>query len=248
MTLSRRELLTLGGAAAGFAALAGGAFALWPRAPLVFEAVQRPAGFRRIASASAGISSFVTGIGVSEPSVPLTQDHLCQIANRGQPEVGKLTIASFSDYFCPYCRVLDQQVHDIAAGDPNITLVPHQVPLLGRASDLAARGAIAAQNQGAYEAYFKRLIRTTFVPNPAYLRDFAGSQNLDVDGFVFDLTSPETNDQLASSRAVFRAFGFVGTPGLMVGRTLVNGEISLRDLRALCADELASTDQHPCVG
>ena len=111
---------------------------------------------------------------------------------------------------------------------------------------LAARGGIAAQQQGAYEAYFKRLIRTTFVPNPAYLRDFAQGQELDVAQFEADLNSAQTQRQLDDSAAAFRAFGFAGTPGVVVGRTLINGVIAPRDLRALVNVEVQKAGPASC--
>ena len=59
--------------------------------------------------------------------------------------------------------------------------------------------------------------------------------------------APETQEQLARSASAFRAFGFVGTPGLVVGRTLVAGAISLRDLRALIELELGEDAPSACT-
>jgi predicted DsbA family dithiol-disulfide isomerase len=216
------------------------------RAALEFATVSTPGGFRRLKTASGGLSSFVGGFeGV--PAAPLSAARLCDITFRGQgQEAGNVVIASFSDFFCPYCRVLDKQLHEIADGDARVTLVSHQVPLLGAPSMMAARGGIAAQRQGVYPAYFKRLIRTTFVPNPAYLRDFAQGQGLDVAQFEADLTSAQTQRQLDESAAAFRAFGFVGTPGVVVGRTLINGVIAPRDLRTLVKVEVEETGPTAC--
>ena len=239
MSLSRRSILALVGAAIGLGAVGGGFGLTWRRTPLEFEEVLSPPGFRRLKTQSSGLSAFVGGVETS-PRPALSGARLCDVTFQGHAQQpGHLVIAAFSDFFCPYCRVLDAQVHEIAQGDPAITLVSHQVPLLGRSSMMAARGGIAAANQGAYEAYFARLIRTTFVPNPAYLRDFARGQGLDVARFEADFASAKTDRQLEESAAAFRAFGFVGTPGLVVGRTLVNGVIAPRDLRALVAEEMA---------
>lgn len=239
MSLSRRSILTLGGAAIGLGAIGGGFGLAWRRTPLEFEEVLNPGGFRRLKTQSGGLSAFVGGVETS-PRPALGAARLCDVTFQGQAQgQGQVVIASFSDFFCPYCRVLDAQVHEIAGNDAAVTLVSHQVPLLGRSSLMAARGSIAAGNQGAYEAYFARLIRTTFVPNPAYLRDFAQGQGLDVARFEADFASGETDRMLEESAQAFRAFGFVGTPGLVVGRTLINGVIAPRDLRALIALEKA---------
>lgn len=248
MGVTRRNLLVLGGAALGYGALAGG-FRLWPGSSLAFEPVLEPAGFRRIAGqgvslANAGLVGIGQGGGVPLP----TGQGLCNLAFEGaKSDQGRLAIASFSDFFCPYCRVLDMQLHDLVKDMPEVRTVWHQVPLLGRPSQLAARGALAAMEQGAFEAYQARLTRTSFVPTPAYLRAFASETGLDTDQFMASLNDAETQAKLARSAAAFRAFGFAGTPGLVVGRTLVNGVISERDLRALVADELAGPAPEACV-
>jgi len=109
---------------------------------------------------------------------------------------------------------------------------------LGFPSQLAARAVIAAARQGAYDAFYDRLIRTTFVPNPAYLRSIAEGQGLDMDQFMTDMNSEVTDATLRASLALFRSYGFVGTPALVVGGTLINGVITPADLRALVKVEL----------
>jgi protein-disulfide isomerase len=248
MWMSRRNLLFLGAAAVGYAAFSGGR-ALWPSPGLRFTPVAQPAGFRRIAGqgVSAGNVGLVgIGQGVSAPALMSAQE-LCGVAFQGGAmEAGRLTIASFSDFFCPYCRVLDRQLHDIVSKMPEVDTVWHQVPLLGRPSQMAARGALAAMEQDAFAAYQARLTRTSFVPTPSYMRAFAEENALDAARFVAVMNAPETNQQLALSAAAFRAFGFIGTPGLVVGRTLVVGVISPRDLRKLIDLELASDAPAAC--
>jgi predicted DsbA family dithiol-disulfide isomerase len=142
--------------------------------------------------------------------------------------------------------VLDVQVRELAAANDRIVVVPHEVPLLGVPSQFAARAVIAAEEQGADDAFHRRLIRTTFVPNPAYLREIADEEGLDVGKFERDMQSEATTMRINDSIALFRAFGFVGTPALAVGRTLVNGAISRADLRALMRLELAQDTPMAC--
>ena len=248
MALTRRNLIVLGGAALGYGALAGG-YRLWPGTSLAFEPVAEPAGFRRIAGQGVSLANAgLVGIDQGTRAPVPTGQGLCNVAFGGaQSGQGALAIASFSDFFCPYCRVLDMQLHDIVKDMPQVSTVWHQVPLLGRASQLAARGALAAMDQGAFDTYQARLTRTSFVPTPAYLRAFANETRLDTDRFMSTLNTAETQDQLARSAGAFRAFGFVGTPGLVVGRTLVAGVISPRDLRQLIDLELSEGPPPGCA-
>lgn len=249
MTLTKRNILTLGAVGLGVAAVAQVAPMLIPASAFEFTPLDSPAGFRRIARGD-GLSGGRFLVGLDDPETRpdlLTEDQICRLVHGGRPTgPGHLAIAVFSDFFCPYCRVLDLEVRALAARDDRIEVVPHEVPLLGVPSEFAARAVIAAHQQGAYEAFHARLIRTNFVPNPAYLRGIAEAEGLDVKSFSTDMRSPETEQQLINAMGLFRAFGFVGTPGLAVGRTLVNGAISQRDLKALIKLELAEDTAMAC--
>lgn len=237
-----RRRVFLGGA--GAAVIGAAAWVFWPAPDIAFEAVAKPEGFRRIAAAGMSPGGAILSMGQGD-SARLEGDRLCEVTFGGRAQgPGRLVIASFSDFFCPYCRELEAELRQIAAADGRVRIVPHEVPLLGFASVMAAKGAIAAARQGAYEPYYARLIRTTFVPNPAYLEDFARGEGLDVARFMADVDAQATQRQLDDSLAAFRAFGFVGTPGLAVGRTLVNGVISPRVLRHLVEIEIAQAA--PC--
>lgn len=249
MKVTRRNIINLGALGAGIYGVSTVVPWMLPARAFDFTPVDSPGGFRRIAR-SDGLSAgqFLTGL--EDPASrlpPLSQSDICRLTFAGHPNgQGQLAIAVFSDFFCPYCRVLDLQVRDLAAQDARIEVVPHEVPLLGVPSQWAARAVIAAEGQGAYAAFHNRLIRTTFVPNPAYLRSVAAEEGLDVAQFEQDLRSPQTDRRLQTSAALFRAFGFAGTPALAVGRTLVNGTISRADLRALVQLELAEQGSGFC--
>lgn len=249
MNTTRRDFFRLGAAGASALVLAGGAYALWPARQFEFTLLDQPRGFRRIAR-SDGLSAGRLFVGIENPSArpaPLTDAQICALTYGGKPTgPGRLTIAVFSDFFCPYCRILDEKVRKLAARDDRINIIPHEVPLLGRASQFAARAVIAAEAQGAYEAFHARLIRTTFIPNPAYLRSVVESENLDPLQFQRDMQSEATDLRLHESASLFGAFGFVGTPALAVGRTLVNGVISPADLRALIRLELEGDGPAAC--
>jgi len=248
--VNRREMIKWGAVGTGAAVAAGAGYALWPAPAFDFTAVARPAGFRRIArgdglSAGALLSGFET---TGARAAPLSDARICDLAFGGHSTgQGRLAVAVFSDFFCPYCRVLDLQVRELAAKDDRITVVPHEVPLLGVPSQFAARAVLAAAAQGAYDAFHARLIRTTFVPNPAYLRAIAAEEGLDVAQFETDMRADATTARIDEGIALFRAFGFVGTPGLAVGSTLVNGAIAPRALRALMRLEIDADAPGACA-
>lgn len=151
---------------------------------------------------------------------------------------GVVPIAYFSDYFCPYCRVLSGQLAEIGdeAGD-SVHIAWHEWPVLGQASEVAAMAALAARRQGAYAAFHRRLIDSRFVPTPAYLRNLSEEVGIDGERLLQDMEAAEIELEIARSRQLARLFGFPGTPGLVVGRTVVIGAISEPKLRALIERE-----------
>jgi protein-disulfide isomerase len=241
--LSRR---TVGLGAAAAAALA---YVAAPRiggllAPeLEFEPMTRPEGFRRIAGGgvSSGFDMFVGIDGEPDPAlegtVAAVRDDLCAtLFHAGTGSTDVVPIASFSDYNCPYCRVLTKRLAEIEAAG-GVALSWHELPLLGEASVTAARGALAAARQGAYAAFHERLMTSSFQTTPEYLEALAQSIGVDAERLEADMRSDVVAREILRSRAVARAFGFIGTPAIVVGRTVVQGEIGERTLRRLIARE-----------
>ncbi len=196
-------------------------------------------GFRRLsdgATSAAGLDPFL-GIGRRE-DVPrqaverLRADPCAQIfpAGTGAPE--EVPVAFVSDHYCPYCRELRAEI-DRMRPSAGITLSVHHWPVFGAASDRAARAALAARAQGAGEAMDSRLMATRFRPTPGHLSELAEELGISAARLVRDMEGPAVERALARSRALARVFGLPGTPALVVGRTLVVGEIAPRRLAAL---------------
>lgn len=197
-----------------------------------FEPMEAPAGFRRLAGGpletSAAAALFAGMDEASEAATPVVDD-LCGALFHTGPGV---QVAAFSDYYCPYCRILDARVYGLA-DEGLITLRHHEVPIFGTPSQWAARGAIAARAQGAGRAYFDRVAGTSFIATPPWLRNIALELGLDAERFMSEMTSEATTAGLAQAAHLHRLFGFVGTPALVVGRTVLQGAISETNLRQL---------------
>ena len=144
----------------------------------------------------------------------------------------KVQIASFSDFYCPYCRLLTERLFSLAPA-LDVQMTWHEYPLFGPHSTIAAMGAIAARAQGAYERYHLRMMRTPARATEAFVVSLAENLGLDPVQFLRDLHSDDTADQLRKSHALAQVFRLPGTPALVVGRTVVVGSIDngrLRDL------------------
>ncbi|PWJ15830.1 DsbA family protein [Jannaschia seohaensis] len=238
------------GALLAIAAAAVGAWWAWPRiAPhfvgvFDFEPLDDPPGFRRIAAGeTSGIAQPFIGLeapGAADSPLPPAElrANLCGSLFGGPSPAGAVPIAAFSDYNCPFCRVLTERLSDLQArSESGVRVTWHEWPRLGTASVAAARAALAADMQGAYAAFHRRLMRSRFVPTPEYLQALAREIGVDGDRLRADMESDAVSQRLRITSALARLFGFVGTPALVVGRTVVVGAVSEPVLAALLDQE-----------
>jgi protein-disulfide isomerase len=242
-----------------------GVIGLWEGAPYVmrllprsfdFEPLADPPGFRRIAGGStsggfdpfAGLSSPAPERGPRIDPDALRAD-LCRAVFGAVPGAGVVPIASFSDYYCPFCRILTRRLAAIEAETGGaVQIAWHEWPLLGETSETAAKAALAAKRQGAYVGFHEALMRGAFVATPAFLSNLAERLDIDSERMLVDMESAETARAIAESRALARLFAFPGTPALIVGRTVVVGEIDDATLRALINREREDGPLPICAG
>lgn len=221
-----------------------------------FEPLADPPGFRRMAggATSGGLDPFA-GLAVPETETGPQIDpaalraNPCRALYGGPPEAGVVPVASFSDYYCPFCRVLTKRLGAIEdASGGSVRIAWHEWPLLGGTSEMAAKAALAAKRQGAYVAFHEALMRGAFVATPAFLSNLAEQLGIDPERMLVDMESAETARAIAESRALARLFAFPGTPALVVGRTVVAGQIDDASLRALIERERADGPLPACAG
>ncbi|MEI4232656.1 DsbA family protein [Roseovarius sp. D22-M7] len=237
---------------AALAVLAGGAVLVFGpamlrrlRAPdLTTEPLPGLPGFRKRAGGNlSGGDPMLIGL---DDAAPATPDEVCAHLFDGPLGADTVPIAYFSDARCVYCRVVSPMLQEIAETEP-VRITWHELPLLGPASRRAAEASIAARRQGAYAMFHDRLMGTPFMPNDAYLRQLAGDAGIDWDRLLRDMGGGAVADTLTRSARIARAFGFFGTPALVVGRTAILGAVETWQLRRLIAAERAATDPHPCA-
>ena len=157
----------------------------------------------------------------------------------------KVTIVEFFDYRCPYCKTL-VNILDQVQTKYDLRIVYKEWPILGEGSELAARAALAADRQGRYREVHAKLMRSGFIPSIGYMEYLAKDLGLDQPRLRRDMASDETTLALRRTSALARELGFLGTPSLVVGRTLVQGAITRAELESLIEIEAASERPGPC--
>ncbi|MDH4362065.1 MAG: thioredoxin domain-containing protein, partial [Nitrospirota bacterium] len=71
---------------------------------------------------------------------------------------GDVTVVEFFDYRCGYCKRVAGAVTQLQQDDPNVRIVYKDYPILGEASVLAARAALASKAQGKHVAFHEALL------------------------------------------------------------------------------------------
>ena len=240
---SRRNLLIVAGAGVA----AGAAWFGWPAIErliprnFAFEPIPDMPGFRQFAAGQvSGSPNPFVGLDSNNPynnskaALSVRRDICGALFGKEPVPPGVVPIASFSDYNCPYCRVLSDTLWDISeASRGKIRITWHEWPTLGLGSRVMARAALAARRQGAYLRFHNTLMRTRFLPDSGYLHELAIRKGIDPDLMLADMKSPEIAWDIARSTALAKEFGLRGTPALVVGRTAVAGAIGRPTLEAL---------------
>lgn len=240
---SRRNILFVGGAAlAAAGAWCGGPVVqrLIPR-QFAFEPYEHIKGFRRFSAGQvSGGTEVLVGLNgngkqLSSRAGQAVHADICTALFGPEPvPAGVVPVASFSDYNCPYCRVLSDILLSIEEQfNTRIRVTWHEWPTLGRSSKRMAQAALAARRQGAYQDFHRSLMRSRFVPTIDYLRELAKHKGIEPSLMLADMKSPEIAWEIARSTALAQTFGFRGTPALVVGRTAVVGAVSRPALQAL---------------
>jgi protein-disulfide isomerase len=253
---ARRRWLAWGGAVAVGAAVVNAGPLLRALLPtdLGFAPLETPAGFRRLTEAG-GASTGTGGggvlVGLDDGPGPVRTDEaallrdLCGTLFGGPAEAGVVPIASFSDYYCPYCRVLARRLEALEDAG-GVRIAWHEWPLFGETSETAARAALAAGRQGAYRAFHDALGTGGFVPTEGFVRDLAARLGLDAARLTADMRSAEVTRAIEDARGLAALFGFFGTPALVVGRTAVMGAVDEATLAALVEAERAAGPPPGC--
>jgi protein-disulfide isomerase len=205
-----------------------------------FEPLARPEGFRRISGGSSSSGAFDPFVGLEAkedgPSADTIAEVEADLCKALYPDAGDdpsiVPVASFSDYYCPYCRVQMRRLADLAEErDSGVAVSWHELPLLGEGSERAAQAALAAKRQGAYIAFQEALWKTAFQPGRDYLLRLSETIGIDGERLINDMQSRDIAEDIMVSKALSRLFGFIGTPAMVVGGTVIQGEITDAVLR-----------------
>lgn len=146
---------------------------------------------------------------------------------------GDVTVVEFFDYRCGYCKRVAGAVTQLQQDDPNVRIVYKDYPILGEASVLAARAALASKAQGKHVAFHEALLASKNELTQETIFNIATAVGLDKERLNTDMQNPTLQEVIEGNRALARELGINGTPGFIIGTELVPGALELKDLKNL---------------
>jgi protein-disulfide isomerase len=161
----------------------------------------------------------------------------------GDPR-GDVTLVEFFDYNCGYCKGALPAMLTLLGHDPKLKVVLKEWPILGPGSVEAAHVAIAVRMQDPggqkYLAFHRKLLGDPGPANEEKALAAAAAAGVDVPRLERDMKSEEVGATIDEDFTLARALGINGTPGYVIGDTVVAGAVGLDGLK----DQIATARVH----
>jgi protein-disulfide isomerase len=170
-------------------------------------------------------------VGSAVETVPTAGD-----PSRG-PTSAAFTLIVFSDYQCPFCKRAEPIIRSFEQahmGDVRVVFKNKPLPMHENAR-LAAKAALAAEQQGRFWEYHDALFAHQTALDGASLERYATDLGLDVRRFDRDLDDPRLDARIEADVADADALKVVGTPTLFVNGHRVVGAQPLEKLETLAS-------------
>lgn len=141
----------------------------------------------------------------------------------GNPQ-GTITLVEFTDYACSYCRQSVPDVNALIAANPDLRVVIREYPILTAESADAARMALAAAQQGRFEAFHNAMFAAGQV-TPASIDAAAGQAGVDLALARAAIEAGQFEAQLQNNVFMAQTLGISGTPSWIVGNRALDGAV-----------------------
>ncbi len=148
---------------------------------------------------------------------------------------GNVTLVEFFDYRCGFCKRVAGAVTQLQQEDSRVRVVYKDLPILGEASEFAAKAALASKIQGKHQPFHEALLASKGDISKEAILAIAAEVGLDAKQLETDTAKPDLQTIIDRNRALAKDLGISGTPGFVVGTELVPGALDLKGLKELIA-------------
>jgi len=209
--------------------------------------IQRPEGAGETLAETLGPAAAMNALAIVKPvadrsaviagNAPLLFSSRHQVT-LGNPE-GDVTLVEFFDYNCGFCKRALSDMLALLHDDPKLKVVLKELPVLGPGSVEAARVAVAVRMEDPrgqkYLGFHQELLGGYGPVGKERALIAAIGQGLNLASLERDLASDEVRVTIAENMKLANAVGIDGTPGYVIGNSLVLGAVGITALRAKIA-------------
>ncbi len=153
----------------------------------------------------------------------------------GNPD-GDVTIVEFLDYRCGFCKRAHPAVQELIATDGNIRLIVKEFPILGPASELGSRYAIATlrvEGDEAYKSVHDAMMEMRGELSASVLERLSEDLVLDHAAIEEEMQSEEVSTVISTNRELASVLNIQGTPSFIMGDSFVRGFVELEQMREI---------------
>jgi protein-disulfide isomerase len=160
-----------------------------------------------------------------------------------------VTLIEFSDFECPYCRVLHPTIGQaLEEFDGQIRFVYKHLPLsFHPQAENAALASECANEQGKFMEYvdilFEKQEEWSGTEGTALFKRYSVNARLNAGEFNKCLDSQRYKDKVTSDAQEAQEFGISGTPGMFVGGQFLGGAAQYETLKAMIVSELEKVSE-----
>jgi len=150
----------------------------------------------------------------------------------GNPK-GDVSIVSFFDYRCGYCRRAYGVLEELIKADDKVKIIYKELPIFGEDSPMS-KAALAAKRQGKYADFHKALMNSSGTLNMDELKTLAEKLGLNVAQFEKDMADESIMAEIKANMELGQALGISSTPTfILTGGDMQSGLIETADFRKL---------------
>jgi protein-disulfide isomerase len=142
-------------------------------------------------------------------------------------ENGDVNIVMFSDYRCGYCKQSAPMLAQLLQNDGKLKLIIKEYPVLGQASVVSAKAALAAfkLDKSKYAEFNKQLLNKP-ISSEKDLIGIANASGYDGEVLLKEMAKPEYSQSLKDNRELGSRLGINGTPAFIIDGVLYPGAMS----------------------
>ncbi len=157
----------------------------------------------------------------------------------GNPD-GDVVMVEFLDYRCGFCKRAFPAVEELVSTDGNVKLIVKEFPILGDASVLGSRYALAVKSLYGDEAYktaHDDMMQLRGSLTPQTLVRLSDDNGLDHDDILAEMDSEDISRIITANRDLGARLQIQGTPSFIIGDTFARGFLELDQMRQIVASE-----------